>query len=901
MSDADKCGCCEGVSALTPCAEDNPPGQTSLKYRVGSHGRFRESMLADLARQPDLAALTTRSSDDPALALVDAWSALLDVLSFYQERTVQEGFLRTASERRSVLELARAIGYELRPGVAASTFLAFNLETSPGAPPAARIAAGTRAQSIPAQDEKPQVFETLETIQARSAWNALEVRHEEPFLPYWGCRTLYLRGQNTRLQNGDTLLIIGDERRKDPGSENWDFRRVERLLVVPPGEPTADPLAGCTVVTLERPLGSIMPGVEPAKIKPRCFALRTRASLFGQGAPDWKAMPRSLRASYLGLDDETQAKISLHPQWPGYTLADVSGSSARLETDKGEYTIHLDASYSKLVPGSWVVLSIPEYQEVYEILSVSDDARALFTLSTKTTRLTLRGEQLRELFNDRLRETTVYGESAELAWAPRPLSGFISGHSIDLTSLQPELAPQGWIAVSGLVVADEAANLKPKQRIARGDALAALEIDQKRRSAAVSFSDGSRYVVTLESRSEVVRIRRVLVQDGHTRLELESDLGQAYLPPSVRVNANVTPASHGDSRQMQIQPEILGGGDGSRSFQRFTLRQKPLTYVAAATPSGTASTLEVRVDGVRWQEAPRITAMASKDRSYLVRRGDDGSAAVQFGDGSHGARLPSGQTNLEARYRVGIGAEGNLDTGQISLLLTRPLGVKEVSNPVPASGGSDPESLERARRNAPLTVLTLDRIVSLQDFEDFATAFTGIGKAQAVWLWNGESRLVHVTVSGIAGEDIDPASALYRNLAQAIDAVRPAHQLLRLEPGRSLLFGLAAKIRVNGGYDADKVLASARSALQQAFGFEARSYGQSLSGSELLAVLQAVAGIQWVDLDSLHLKDGTQVTVAAGPDGRLRARRARWQGTLILPAEMLLIDPAAVTLTEITP
>jgi hypothetical protein len=70
-------------------------------------------------KQP-LSALTTRDLDDPAIAMLDAWAVALDVLSFYQERIANEGYLRTSTERRSIVELARAIGYELRPGLAAS-------------------------------------------------------------------------------------------------------------------------------------------------------------------------------------------------------------------------------------------------------------------------------------------------------------------------------------------------------------------------------------------------------------------------------------------------------------------------------------------------------------------------------------------------------------------------------------------------------------------------------------------------------------------------------------------------------------------------------------------------------------------------------------------------------------
>jgi hypothetical protein len=133
-------------------------------------------MLADLAdeacpRKPDQLA----PADDPAIALLDSWAAVLDVLCFYQERIGNENYLRTATERRSVLELARAIGYELRPGVAASTWLAFTLETAPGAPLETRIDIGARAQSVPGQDETAQTFETLAAIDAKVRWNALPV------------------------------------------------------------------------------------------------------------------------------------------------------------------------------------------------------------------------------------------------------------------------------------------------------------------------------------------------------------------------------------------------------------------------------------------------------------------------------------------------------------------------------------------------------------------------------------------------------------------------------------------------------------------------------------------------------------------------------------------------------
>lgn len=1036
MSTSDNCGCCAGVTPLTPVDATQPPGQPALALRAGTHGRFRQSMLAGLADESALANLTTRASDDPAIALLDSWAAVLDVLGFYQERIGNENYLRTATERRSVLELARAIGYELHPGVAASTWLAFTLETAPGAPLETRIDIGARAQSVPGQDETAQTFETLEAIDAKARWNALPVLAAEAVPPRMGLRTIYLAGTATRLQAGDALLVIGDERTKDPGNENWDFRRVARLREVLPADPSDPKDAGYTVVTLDRGLGKPWHGVHPARANPRCHALRARAHLFGHNAPDWRAMPASLRATYLGLADEARPPIGQHPEWPGFTLADISdppagsgsgllgqyyrgkgfrelrlsrtdamvnfdwgagspdpsvpadqfsvrwsgwiqppvtgqftffvtaddglrlwidnrliidfwidqgaterSGTASLRADhkhdirleyyenggsatcrlawsgpgvskavvpaarlypRDVHTVHLDASYPKWLAGGWAVLSIPNYEEVYRIVATEDDARADFAVSATATRLTLSGENLRDTFNNRVRSTTAFGQSEPLDWATRPLSGFVQGHLIDLAGYEPDLPAGRWLAVSGLVLADLPANTRARSRLAKGDALASIRIGRDRQTADLEFEDFSRLTVALAPAADIVRIQHNDSGNGRTQLLLASDLTHAYLPASVRINANLAPASAGDSKQMRIQPEPLGGGDGSRSLQRFNLRQGPLTYITAATPSGTASTLEIRVDGLLWPEAPHFTAPGPGERAYTVKLDENGSATVQFGDGTHGTRLPTGG-NVEARYRVGLGTAGNVGAEQISMLLSRPPGLKAVTNPVAASGGTDAEAGDEARRNAPLRVRTLDRIVSLRDFEDFAAAFTGIGKAQAVWLWDGERRMVHLTVAGTGGAPLDPNAALYRNLLAAIDSARPPYQPLRVSPGRDLRFGLTAGLWIAPEYAPERVLAAAGKALAAAFAFAARAFGQPVTGSEALAALQGVAGVVGADLDRLiQVESGLTVRTANGPDGSIPALSARWQGNSLQPADLLLLDPAAVTLTERT-
>src|SRR5205814_4385597 len=162
----DSCHCCEGLTAQTPAAVANRPGLSAITYRVGTHSQFKHSMLAALSdiTRPALQNLKTRDDDDFSIALLDAAATTADVLTFYQERIANESYLRTATERRSLLELARLIGYELRPGAAAGTHVAFNMDDAPGAPESAALAVGLKVQSIPGQGEKAQTFETVEAI-----------------------------------------------------------------------------------------------------------------------------------------------------------------------------------------------------------------------------------------------------------------------------------------------------------------------------------------------------------------------------------------------------------------------------------------------------------------------------------------------------------------------------------------------------------------------------------------------------------------------------------------------------------------------------------------------------------------------------------------------------------------
>src|SRR5918993_1491527 len=233
---SDRCGCCEGIEVLTPLETTNRSGLDALVYRTGTHATFLQSMEARLSSggYPALAALATRHAGDPAIALLDAWATVADVLTFYQERIANEGYLRTATERRSIFELAQLVGYQPRPGVSASVDLAFTLQDGYDG----EIPAGTRAESVPRPGEQPQSFETSDSLEARAAWNVFTPRLSRPqSVDQIAPLRLYFRGIDTNLGPNDPLLL--------------DLGQRQLLLRVESVELDRD--ADRTLVTLQRP------------------------------------------------------------------------------------------------------------------------------------------------------------------------------------------------------------------------------------------------------------------------------------------------------------------------------------------------------------------------------------------------------------------------------------------------------------------------------------------------------------------------------------------------------------------------------------------------------------------------------------------------------------------------
>lgn len=1312
------CGCCEDLPERD---RTNRPGLPAIRYRLGTHGTFKEQLLAKITQPalprpvatggsaapvPTLEALKTRRDDDGAIALLDAWAMVADVLTFYQERIANENYLRTATERRSVLELARSIGYELNPGVSANTYLAFTVEGAVNPSQIARVPAGTQIQSLPEQNQLPQTFETSESITARAAWNDLRPPQTQPHLPTGGDRTLYLDGISTRLEPGDWLLFVGEERETDAQSDRWEIRRV---LTVKP-----NPEANRTRVTWASPLPS-----NPLPAKPSVYAFRTRASIYGHNAQNWRSLPDVAKATYLGLSGPDELTQADKREWPAYSifaplppvqlsdetspivttsyptpqfvaaavksaisgeigrsrnrivtkateipkqiekvlsatvgavnavvflgnelfdiiadlltetinnitglfagnfdllsqlitvqealgrtlddvisntediaaaineltvglfnvaeqgtniglavlaeafeafsapvfdadnnldqppsfeLSAVSEISELLDTDLVEIisefagslqatllallpdfdgsdfalsfvqlgtefenlqalisggvitdengtvtaelglvpaasqalgaltagqiielavgaalqaplplppptaqsiadvaedfaevavkvvasgpeavagslalssptgvvvgasilaldavvgedgmtgakriqtrlvgedstgdggadtgdvgvgnvvigadrqggaiakalqpittetmpgterfpfsppnttAVDLDAIYSKITPDSWVMFSYQDNQALYKISSLTEGARSDFGLTGKTTRLTLLGPTLvGSLYETAVRGTLVYGQSEVLSVADRPISDPIAGRNIDIKGLVEQLLPDAPLAVSGKVIrakigeferdlALTALDESETKAIPAGALLwvEAVPVTLSNQTLRWTLRDITGFVGTVtatpaqisyapaldsdETVSEIAFLKTLPTFNPTTHFQLKDPLRYVYDRTTFSINANVVPSTHGETIST-----VLGSGDGAKPYQTFPLKKPPLTYVSAKSASGRETTLSVSVNNVRWAEKPAFFGLNSASENYVVRIEDDGTTSVIFGDSQQGARLPTGVENVTTTYRSGIGLVGEVGAGRLTLLKQRPLGIRSVTNPIAATGAEDRENLGSARINAPLTVLTLDRIVSRKDYEDFARAFAGIGKAQAIAIWDGFTEHIHITLAAANGSPLSPSSQTYQNLKQAIETFRDPGPPFTLASFQPRTFDLSGTLLLDNRYDPEQLKSAATQRLLAAFSFSNRQFGEGVSAADIIALVQSVEGVVAVDLDTLHRTDQ-----AAERKTYVGAAIARWNAhqtpPQVNPTELLVINPIGIDL-----
>ena len=894
---SDNCGCCTPNTPLTPVMIDNRPGLSAVAYRIGTYGSFRETMLDAIASMPELAGLTTRQDDDTTVTMVDLWSAALDVLTFYQERYANEVFLRTAQRPESLLRLARLLDYRARPGVAALADLAFTLDAGK----TVQIPVGLRVQSVPGQNQQPQTFETLEAISADARFNRLRIFPKPTAV--------------NPLQQGSTQAIL--DRLGGPAflaalAANDPVVLFNDGGDDPPEEKSIAALKSADdMVTLSwsKPvIGSQWHAATKAFKRRRIFRL------FGYNAP----------ANFM----QSTASDAV----PGGVLWNL------LETDfstPNSNTISLDSRYSDITTGSQLMVVMPAAPltkpSPFPFPGGSFGGSTLLSFMTPISFGSLVGSislsERVQTFLVTITNVTQIGRST-------PIKGGAAGAgalSDTVTQLTLDRSLPAISDIRHVRVFELLGDAIGFWGYAYGDAMTSptaylpgrfvetaggLGIEVGRTIQQNAFVPGA---VIRPDEFDLGRSVIAVDQQGQTKGSVQApasfdppfptpnSFGHLVIPldvaslslatGSAALLGNVARASHGQT----VLNEVLGSGDASARFQSFTLRKEPLTYVPSSGPGGVSSTLKLSVDKIQWSEVEELYGQSPTAQVFSTRSNDDGSTLVQGGGGPYGAAFPTGKANVTATYRIGSGVAGRVNANSLTTLLDRIQGLASVDNPSAADGGADPEGPDGIRQNAPRTVRTFDRAVSLLDFQDLITASGEVAKALATRVWDGFAPAVHLTVAGQGGGTFADLSAVAATLANA----RDPNQRLLIDNYVQVPVRVEAKLWIDPVRSQADVQSAATAALLAALSFDALELGEALHLSAIYAVLQAVPGVVAADVTRFGFRDGSiAYALARGatllPDGTvapvqdfLRIFSARPDAShpgRVVPAELAFIE-----------
>lgn len=800
-------------------------------------------MLARIGQAPAFGALPlrslgTRAPDDAAIALIDAAAGTAHVLGWSLNRLWSDSTIGLTEDRTALAALTALLGHQPRPAISAATTLAFTLDDVSGTTDIVQIPKGMKIASIPGQNELPLTFETDTAIETRVAWDSLSpVRSPVPQVVSTAMTSVIVARLTFPARVGDSVLIW-------QSTTQWLWARVTAVL----RDAFLSPAQTILTLTAGKFVASGPSLTDPA-LAGQIILLGQRAQAFGATAPDAELMSTDLITSgKITVTTLTILTITVEiTQWAHFKI-DPSGTATGGR-------VFLDAIYPDAAPKHVVMIEasgVPGSPQIGEITAAHDTARTDFGLSAKCSVIEVNGINLTDAaFNTYVRLCQFHIETAR-ATLLIPLD--------DLTL--PLAANPDRITVQGT----DAAALSPG------------------RFVVLTAAGGPTERATLLSATAV---------GPNTELVFDAALANTWPASALSVLANAVAASHGETPASGT--EVLGSGIPSAPLQRFTLKSAPLAHVAAPGAKGYAEAIEVRVADRLYDPVDTLFAAPPLARLYTLTTAADGRADVQFS-----GRLPSGAGNVTALYRKGGGAAGNLGAGRLTAAMTPVLGVKSVSNLLPAEGGSDAETLDDMRLSAPKSIRTLDRAVSLQDFEAFAIGYRGVGKALASELYAGMRREVCLTIATTTLEPAIDGSPLITDLRTALLAAAPPGTALRIVAFTDIAVSVTIALAIDPGFRRADVEAAIRARLAADFGRSVRPFGTGLHRSQILASVQSVAGTVAALLTSFSAASGTIVEDA---QGRLRCPgpEINPNSLIFTEAGLMALSGEAITFAELAP
>ena len=269
-----------------------------------------------------------------------------------------------------------------------------------------------------------------------------------------------------------------------------------------------------------------------------------------------------------------------------------------------------------------------------------------------------------------------------------------------------------------------------------------------------------------------------------------------------------------------------------------------------------------------WTEVENFTLSGPRDKHYLW---DSATGEIRFGprvrypDGStrqHGMAPPAGDVVRVTGYRHGGGAAGNVGANTLVAIQSSRQFIGRVTNFEAATGGVDAETVDNAKRRGPLTIMTGQRAVTIQDYERLALEATQ-SLARARCLPPGEDRgpirllVVPAVVKRDAElvlDDFRLTDELERRLVEHLEPRRMLGATVKLTTPYYQGVSVAALVRSGAGRSPAVVRQRVLDALYRYINplhggadGEGWPFAADLNAADVQQVIAAVDGVERVD------------------------------------------------------
>ncbi len=283
-----------------------------------------------------------------------------------------------------------------------------------------------------------------------------------------------------------------------------------------------------------------------------------------------------------------------------------------------------------------------------------------------------------------------------------------------------------------------------------------------------------------------------------------------------------------------------------------------------------------------WEPTHDLLSSKGTDKKFVVEIESDGITSLRFGDGQHGTR-PDPESQLFATYRMGNGISGNIGADSLAHVVSEVDGITAVRNPLPASGGIEPETMEEVRQNAPVAFRTQERAVTEEDYSMLSLRHPDIQRAAGTFRWTGSWHTAFVTVDRFGGWPVD--NEFETTMRQHLEPFRMAGYDLEVDAPRIVPLELEMQVCVQPGFFrsqvkselldrfSNRILPGGRRGLFHPDNF---TFGQPVYLSPLYAAAQAIPGVASVMITTfqrLHTPDSQPLQEGKLSVGRLEIAR----------------------------